>query len=132
MADAVGVMYLGRFVEQGDVGDVCGRSRHPYTQSLMAIAGHAEPVTRDQPAIVLEGSIPSPLAIPSGCSFHTRCPLARRIAAKSSATVDTADGRVPRLCAEQAPPLYPALGGGSAAACHFANDRLFDPQPLNL
>ena len=124
MADAVGVMYLGRFVEQGDVGKVCGAPRHPYTQSLMAIAGHAAPIARERPAVVLEGSIPSSLAIPSGCSFHTRCPLARRLVAGATSAVETADGRVPRICAEAAPPLLPAPGGGSAATCHFADEHL--------
>jgi len=122
MADAVGVMYLGRFVEQGDVEEVCGAPRHPYTQSLMAIAAHVSPVERERPAAVLEGSIPSPLFIPTGCSFHTRCPLARRLAAEATAVVETPDGRVPRICAEDTPPLLPAPGGRSAATCHFAGE----------
>ncbi|GAU86661.1 ABC transporter ATP-binding protein [Bosea sp. BIWAKO-01] len=126
MADAVGVMYLGRFVEQGDVGEVCGAPRHPYTQSLMAIAGHSAPISRDRPAPVLEGSIPSPLAIPPGCSFHTRCPLARRLVIGTTAIVETADGRVPRPCAEDQPPPLPAPGGRSTATCHFADERLPD------
>jgi oligopeptide/dipeptide ABC transporter ATP-binding protein len=125
MADAVGVMYLGRFVEQGDVGDVCGAPRHPYTQSLMAIAAQVSPLDRGRPATVLEGSIPSPLAIPSGC-FHTRCPLARTLAAAGVEAVDTADGRLVRLCVEAAPLPHPAPGGRSAAKCHFADQSLPD------
>ena len=125
MADTVGVMYLGRFVEQGDVEQVCGAPRHPYTQSLMAIAAQIEPLNRDQPATVLEGSIPSPLAIPSGCSFHTRCPLARRLAAVDGAdSIQTADGRVPRRCAEDVPLPHAAPGGRSTATCHFAESPL--------
>ncbi|POR45405.1 ABC transporter ATP-binding protein [Bosea psychrotolerans] len=126
MADAVGVMYLGRFVEQGDVGDVCGAPRHPYTQSLMAIAAQVSPLDRDRPATVLEGSIPSPLAIPSGCSFHTRCPRARALAAAGVEAVDTADGRLARLCVEAAPLPHPAPGGRSTAKCHFADQSLPD------
>jgi oligopeptide transport system ATP-binding protein len=131
MADAVGVMYLGRFVEQGEVGDVCGAPRHPYTQSLMAIAALVSPLERDRPAPMLQGSIPSPLAIPSGCSFHTRCPLARELVAKELAAagveaVETADGRLARLCVEVAPLPHPAPGGRSAAKCHFADQRLPD------
>jgi oligopeptide transport system ATP-binding protein len=73
MADAVGVMYLGRFVEQGDVGEVCGAPRHPYTRSLMAIAALVAPLERDRPAPdCCEGSIPSPLAIPSQAAASTR------------------------------------------------------------
>lgn len=126
MADAVGVMYLGRFVEQGDVGDVCGAPRHPYTQSLMAIAAHVSPLDRDRPATVLEGSIPSPLAIPSGCSFHTRCPLARRLAATGADAVATPDGLLARPCVETPPLPHPAPGGRSTASCHFADRRLPD------
>lgn len=123
MADAVGVMYLGRFVEQGDVGEVCAAPRHPYTRSLMAIARPAAVGTRDQRPALLEGSIPSPLAIPTGCSFHTRCPLARELAAEGLPSLDTSDGRLPRRCVEEAPVLHPAPGGRSAASCHFVDQR---------
>jgi oligopeptide transport system ATP-binding protein len=122
MADAVGVMYLGRFVEQGEVEEVCGAPRHPYTRSLMAIAAPVSPLDRSLP--LLEGSIPSPLAIPSGCSFHTRCPLARQLAANGIASVDTPDGHLPRRCVEETPALHPAPGGRSAASCHFVDERL--------
>ena len=123
MADAVGVMYLGRFVEQGDVEEVCGAPRHPYTRSLMAIAKPAA-TTGDARSALLEGSIPSPLAIPSGCSFHTRCPLARELAAEGLPSSDTPDGRLPRLCVEETPVLHPAPGGRSAGSCHFADQCL--------
>ncbi|MGO4407548.1 ABC transporter ATP-binding protein [Bosea sp. RAF48] len=123
MADAVGVMYLGRFVEQGDVAEVCGTPRHPYTRSLMAIAAPVAPSMRDARPALLEGSIPSPLAIPSGCSFHTRCPLARDLAAGGAPSVGTPDGRLPRRCVEETPDLHPAPGGRSAASCHFADQR---------
>ncbi|MBD3848621.1 ATP-binding cassette domain-containing protein [Bosea sp. SSUT16] len=123
MADAVGVMYLGRFVEQGDVEEVCGAPRHPYTRSLMAIAAPAVPPQRAGRPALLEGSIPSPLAIPSGCSFHTRCPLARELAAEGLPGVNTPDGRLPRRCVEETPVLHPAPGGRSAASCHFAVER---------
>jgi oligopeptide/dipeptide ABC transporter ATP-binding protein len=124
MADAVGVMYLGRFVEQGDVSDVCDAPRHPYTQSLMAIAAQSRPPSGTELEMVLEGSIPSPLSPPTGCTFHTRCPLARRVAAETTATVATADGRRPRVCVEDAPVARPAPGGASTATCHFADDFL--------
>ncbi|MDX3805101.1 ABC transporter ATP-binding protein [Bosea thiooxidans] len=124
MADTVGVMYLGRFVEQGDVEEVCGAPRHPYTRSLMAIARPEAAGRRDAPSSLLEGSIPSPLAIPSGCSFHTRCPLARQLAAGGLPSRDTSDGLLPRRCVEETPVLNSAPGGRSAASCHFADQRL--------
>ena len=125
MADAVGVMYLGRFVEQGSVANVCGAPRHPYTQSLMAAASHGGgSLLDDRPVLLLEGSIPSPLAVPPGCSFHTRCPRARLIASRDlSSTVETPDGRVPRRCAEDEPVPDPAPNGASIAACHFAGEH---------
>jgi oligopeptide transport system ATP-binding protein len=117
MADAVGVMYLGRFVEQGVVEDVCGAPRHPYTQSLMAASSHGAGAGG-----VLEGSIPSPLAVPTGCSFHTRCPAARLLAAHApAAALDTPHGRLPRRCVEDQPSPIPAPGGASVATCHFAD-----------
>ena len=125
MADAVGVMYLGRFVEQGSVTNVCGAPRHPYTQSLMAAAAHGGSHLLDRgPTLLLAGSIPSPLAVPPGCSFHTRCPRARLIAAENpSAAVETPDGRVPRRCAEDEPAPDPAPNAASVATCHFAGEH---------
>ena len=125
MADAVGVMYLGRFVEQGSVTNVCGAPRHPYTQSLMAAAAHGGSHLLDRgPTLLLAGSIPSPLAVPPGCSFHTRCPRARLIAAENpSVAVETPDGRVPRRCAEDEPAPDPAPNAASVATCHFAGEH---------
>jgi oligopeptide/dipeptide ABC transporter ATP-binding protein len=122
MADAVGVMYLGRFVEQGAVENVCGAPRHPYTRSLMAATAHGAGAARG--AGVLEGSIPSPLAVPSGCSFHTRCPLARLIAARDPAgAVATPDGLLPCRCVQETPAPQPAPNGASTATCHFQDEQ---------
>ncbi|GGH21150.1 oligopeptide ABC transporter ATP-binding protein [Alsobacter metallidurans] len=126
MADSVGVMYLGRFVEQGVVEDVCGAPRHPYTQSLMAASSHHGA----EAGAVLEGSIPSPLAVPTGCSFHTRCPAARVLAARApAAAVDTPHGRLPRRCVQDQPSPMPAPGGASIATCHFADALPAQPAP---
>lgn len=120
MADAVGVMYLGRFVEQGPVQEVCANPRHPYTQSLMAIAAHGR--LSGEPYL-LPGTIPSALAIPSGCSFHTRCPRARVLAERLPETARvTPDGPVPRCCSEEEPAPIVAPSGVSIACCHFADD----------
>jgi oligopeptide transport system ATP-binding protein len=98
----------------------------------MAVASHSGPGSvRGRSTFVLEGSIPSAFAVPPGCSFHTRCPLARLIARESApGAVETADGPVPRRCAEAEPIPDPAPDGASAAACHFAGERPFDhPSP---
>lgn len=74
LADEVAVMYLGRIVERGPASEVLARPRHPYTQALLA----AVPRISDGRLIrVAAGDIPSPLARPSGCHFHPRCPQAR-------------------------------------------------------
>ena len=100
IADRVAVMYLGRIVETGPKAAVYGAPHHPYTQALLSAAPEPDP-DRPQKRIILQGDVPSPSAVPSGCSFRTRCPLAQEI------------------CARERPPLA-SVGSGHLAACHFA------------
>jgi peptide/nickel transport system ATP-binding protein len=74
MADRLGVMYLGRLVEQGDAGQILSRPLHPYTRALLDTV--PDPHAPHRPRARLSGEVPSPLAPPSGCAFHPRCPLA--------------------------------------------------------
>ncbi len=72
MADDVNVMYAGRIVERGPVGDIFAAPQHPYTEALL----HSMPVlgmTQDEPLEVIRGIVPSPLAWPVGCRFAPRC-----------------------------------------------------------
>ncbi|PNY81462.1 ABC transporter ATP-binding protein [Deinococcus koreensis] len=102
LSHRVAVMYLGRVVEVADTATLFTAPRHPYTQGLLAAAPTLEPGTRSaEPAI--SGELPSPLNVPSGCAFRTRCPQAF--------------GR----CAVERPALLPVQGG--EVACH-----LYDPQ----
>lgn len=72
-ADKVAVMYLGRLVEQGSVRDVIKRPAHPYTRGLLNALPKLDDL--DTPLTPIPGDIPSPLERPTGCVFHTRCPL---------------------------------------------------------
>jgi len=102
IADEVAVMYLGRFVETGQAANVFERPRHPYTQALLAAVPVPVPGARVASAVV-GGDVPSPLAPPPGCHFHTRCPHAIE------------------LCRSDEP-LPEPLDDGGVVACHRWRD----------
>jgi oligopeptide/dipeptide ABC transporter ATP-binding protein len=95
----VAVMYLGRIVEIAGKEELFARPLHPYTRALLAAAPIPNPRAKKE-RIVLEGDVPSPMAPPPGCHFHTRCPFA-----------------FPR-CRTEAPLLREA-GSGRRFACHL-------------
>jgi oligopeptide/dipeptide ABC transporter ATP-binding protein len=75
ISDRILVMYLGTIVESGPTKDVIARPLHPYTKALLA-AVPKNPLQEQDEAFKLEGNIPSPMNIPTGCRLHTRCPYA--------------------------------------------------------
>lgn len=75
MSDRIGVMYLGNIVEVADKDDIYEEPLHPYTQALISAIPNPDPLKRKE-RIILEGDVPSPQNPPTGCVFHTRCPVA--------------------------------------------------------
>jgi peptide/nickel transport system ATP-binding protein len=104
IADRVAVTYLGRIVETGPAERIFARPTHPYTEALLAAVPVPNPAQqrarRHRP---LAGDIPSPLAPPPGCPFHTRCPQAMAV------------------CATRMPDHTPVAGGGTVA-CHLQTE----------
>ncbi|NUT91837.1 MAG: ABC transporter ATP-binding protein [Saccharothrix sp.] len=102
----IAVMYLGRIVETGPSEQVTSRPAHPYTASLLSAAPEPDPVTeRTRERILLTGDVPSPLAPPTGCRFHPRCPIGPVFRPERT------------VCTTSQPPLRRV--GDGLAACHF-------------
>jgi oligopeptide/dipeptide ABC transporter ATP-binding protein len=100
MCDRIAVMYLGNIMEKGDTEKFVYEPLHPYTRALISAVPEPDPTTK-RSEIVIKGEIPSPMNPPSGCRFHTRCPIAE----------------LP-LCKEKEPHLTD-YGEGHLAACHL-------------
>lgn len=104
LSHRVAVMYLGRIVEMGETRKLYQQPLHPYTKALMSAVPIPDPeAERKRQRIVLTGEIPSPIHVPSGCSFHPRCPFAKE------------------RCRVEAPSLR-TLANGNAVSCHFAEE----------
>ena len=99
LCDKVGVMYLGRIVEESNTDDLFDNPLHPYTRALMSAALPSHP-DDDREEIILTGEVPSPVDPPSGCHFHERCP----------SRMDDCDSVEPTLI---------WLNNGHSAVCHL-------------
>jgi peptide/nickel transport system ATP-binding protein/oligopeptide transport system ATP-binding protein len=113
IATRVAVMYLGRIVEIGPKAQVYGAPHHPYSQALLSAAPNPDP---DSPKrqIILKGDVPSPSNAPSGCAFHTRCPIAfARCRTERPALRDVAPGHWAACHVAQPFPIPIALEASS-------------------
>ena len=99
MSHRVGVMYLGKIVEEGSPDELFSNPLHPYTKALISASLPADP-RRQREEMVLTGEVPSPLNPPSGCTFHTRCPF----------VMDRCQAEVPE---------YRESEAGHSVACHL-------------
>jgi oligopeptide/dipeptide ABC transporter ATP-binding protein len=103
ISDRIGVMYLGKLVELAPAEDIFDSPLHPYTQALFGSIPLPD-VDNLRELTILEGNVPSPINPPSGCRFHTRCPLAQPICTREE-------------------PLLRQIRANRLAACHFVNEE---------
>lgn len=102
ISDRVAVMYLGKMVELSDWKRLYAQPHHPYTQSLLSAVPIPDPdIQKNRKRIILAGDPPSPIDPPTGCRFHTRCPIAQD------------------LCGKEAPE-FKEVCDAHYCACHFA------------
>jgi oligopeptide/dipeptide ABC transporter ATP-binding protein len=109
IAHRVAVMYLGRVVEVAEKSSLYAAPQHPYTQALLSAAPIPDPTVKRPERVILKGDPPSAINPPSGCRFHTRCPIAIE------------------RCSTETPPLLELLPGHHAA-CWVAQDMASAPK----
>src|SRR5579859_7992275 len=109
VADRIAVMYLGKIVELSDRDELYRAPKHPYTKALLSAIPIPDPqIEKRRQRIILSGDLPSPINIPKGCRFHTRCPMAEAI------------------CREVEPEFERKEGREHFAACHFSENVALD------
>jgi oligopeptide/dipeptide ABC transporter ATP-binding protein len=102
IADRVGVMYLGRIVEDAPKKEFYAKPLHPYSQALLSAVPSMLPAVKKE-RVILKGDVPSPSNPPAGCTFHTRCPRAEEICS-------------------QVVPVLKKVGPDHYASCHLVKE----------
>ena len=115
ISDRIAVMYLGNMMEFSDWKSLYAAPHHPYTQSLLSAVPVPDPdIQHSRKRIILQGDPPSPIDPPSGCRFHTRCPIAKDI------------------CSKEPMPELREVAPGHFCACHFAADHPIKDSSVKL
>ncbi len=112
VSDRLAIMYLGRFVETGDVDRISNQPKHPYTNSLLSATPAKDP-SIDRTRVLLEGEPPNPVKLPSGCTFAPRCPKASE------------------ECRREEPDLDETGSEEHMAACYYPEDEVGHPTVLD-
>ncbi len=106
ISDRIAVMYLGSIVELANSEDIYLKAAHPYTKALLSAIPIADPeVEATRKRILLTGDVPSPVNLPAGCPFASRCPIATEKCFKEK-------------------PILTEIESGHSVACHFSNKQL--------
>ena len=94
ISDRIAVMYLGNIVELGPGESVYKNPIHPYSRALLSAVPRPDPTATHEERIRLVGDVPNPIRKPSGCSFHTRCPIVRPSCSEEEPTLEMREDRV--------------------------------------
>lgn len=106
ISDRIGVMYLGDMVEYTDKHSLYENPLHPYTKALLSAIPETDlEKSRNKKRILLEGDIPSNIIVPTGCKFHTRCPIAKDVCKRDI-------------------PEFKEVEKGHFVACHFSGEEI--------
>lgn len=112
ISNRIAVMYLGRIVEMADTEELFVNPQHPYTKALLSAVPVPDPdMERKRQRIILKGDLPSPMNPPTGCTFHTRCPMASEVCRTVT-------------------PVMRSVGGGHTASCHLLAGIDGNKQPV--
>jgi len=134
LADRIAVMYLGKIMEIGPAEAVIKRPHHPYSRALVSVSPSPEPASAQARAdrYILTGETPDAAAIPTGCRFHPRCPLAfDRCQVEEPPLFDVGDGQQAACWLAEGGRELPMFPARPAASLSLPADAIDDPMPAS-